>query len=110
MSYILIKNMEMPESCYKCPLSRSGCSAVMKRVKTREQPMTWIPWNYRHDDCPLVEVPSSDVTELKSGRWIKTVGENGVTSACRCSNCGFGDNRYSLFSYCPICGARMDGE
>lgn len=54
------------------------------------------------------KIPSADVEEVEHGRWIKTVGENGVTSACRCSNCGFGDNRYSLFNYCPICGARMD--
>lgn len=53
------------------------------------------------------DIPSADVVEVKHGRWIKIVGENGVTSACRCSNCGFGDNRYSLFNYCPMCGARM---
>lgn len=57
MSDILIKNMKLPESCSKCPLSRSGCSAVIERVKTLEQ-MPWIPLNYRHDDCPLVEVPT----------------------------------------------------
>lgn len=40
----------------------------------------------------------------KMGRWIKTIGENGVTSAVRCSKCGFEDNRYMLFKYCPNCG------
>ncbi len=43
----------------------------------------------------------------KTGHWIKTIGENGVTSAARCSECGFGDNRYMLFNFCPNCGARM---
>ena len=43
----------------------------------------------------------------KVGRWIKTIGENGITSSVRCSECGFEDNRYMLFRYCPNCGAKM---
>ena len=46
----------------------------------------------------------------KTGHWIKTISENGVTSAARCSECGFGDNRYMLFRYCPNCGAKMTKE
>ena len=45
--------------------------------------------------------------EPKMGQWVKTIGENGVTSALRCSKCGFEDNRYELFNYCPTCGAKM---
>ena len=45
--------------------------------------------------------------ELKTGHWIKTISENGITSAVRCSECGFEDNRYMLFRYCPNCGAKM---
>ncbi len=44
----------------------------------------------------------------KTGYWIKTISENGVTSAVRCSECGFEDNQYMLFRYCPNCGAKMD--
>ena len=51
----------------------------------------------------------ADVQPVRHGRWIKTIGENGVTSACRCNLCGFEDNRFSLFNYCPNCGAKMDG-
>lgn len=47
--------------------------------------------------------------ERPTGHWIKTISENGVTSAVRCSECGFGDNRYMLFRYCPNCGANMQG-
>ena len=46
----------------------------------------------------------------RTGHWIKTIGENGITSAVRCSKCGFEDNRYMLFRYCPDCGARMEVE
>ena len=43
----------------------------------------------------------------EEGHWIKTIGENGITSAVRCSECGFEDNRYMLFRYCPDCGTKM---
>ena len=49
------------------------------------------------------------LSERHKGHWIKTISENGVTSAARCSECGFGDNRYMLFRYCPNCGADMRG-
>lgn len=52
-------------------------------------------------------IPAADVQPVRHGRWVKTIGENGVTSACRCNLCGFEDNRYSLFNYCPNCGAHM---
>lgn len=54
--------------------------------------------------------PTADVAEVKHGRWVKGIGENGVTSACFCSECHFEDNRYSLFNYCPKCGSRMIDE
>lgn len=54
---ILIKGMGMPTSCLNCFLSRSGCRAVLKRMRAMEAG-TWIPANYRHDDCPLVSVPT----------------------------------------------------
>ena len=69
--------------------------------------------NERADYCSLEVREAIDraIRELKrpSGHWIKTIGENGVTSAARCSECGFGDNRYMLFRYCPNCGADMRG-
>ena len=52
---VYIKGMEMPKSCLNCFLSRSGCRAVLKRMRAMEAG-TWIPANYRHDDCPLVQV------------------------------------------------------
>ena len=53
-------------------------------------------------------IPAADVRPVVRGRWEKCVGENGVTSACRCSLCGFEDNRFSMFNYCPNCGAKME--
>lgn len=56
----------------------------------------------------LDELETYEVSEVKRGRWVKGIGENGVTSACFCSKCNFEDNRYSLFNYCPNCGAKMN--
>ena len=53
-------------------------------------------------------IPAANVRPVVRGRWEKCVGENGVTSACRCSLCGFEDNRFSMFNYCPNCGAKME--
>lgn len=55
---ILIKEIPMPESCSKCFVSPACCPAVRKRLESKYQPYTWVPANYRHEDCPLVEVPS----------------------------------------------------
>lgn len=100
---IIVKNIKMlPKSCKGCKIACEpylSLDGLLAKLSMEDSVRS---------DCPLIEVPSVDVEEVERGRWIKTVGENGVTSACRCSNCGFGDNRYSLFKYCPICGARMD--
>ena len=62
-----------------------------------------------HDMLEEVEAyPAADVRPVVRGRWEKCVGENGVTSACRCSLCGFEDNRFSMFNFCPNCGAKME--
>ena len=53
---------------------------------------------------------SSVKQKPQTGHWVKTIGENGITSAVRCSECGFEDNRYMLFRYCPNCGAKMEVE
>ena len=46
--------------------------------------------------------------EPKIGHWIKSISENGITSAVHCSKCGFEDDRYMLFKYCPNCGIKME--
>ena len=67
--------------------------------------------NFAYNDCTRYDTLKRMLDELeqepKTGRWIKTIGENGITSAVRCSECGFEDNRYMLFRYCPNCGAKM---
>lgn len=51
-------------------------------------------------------LPTADVVEVKHGRWIEKVGR------AKCSVCAdecWADSAME-YSYCPNCGARMDGE
>lgn len=67
-----------------------------------------IDWSINLGMAHIVVNELKPVTpQPKMGRWVKTIGENGVTSALRCSECGFEDNRYELFNYCPVCGMKM---
>ena len=55
---ILIKGMEMPTSCYKCPLRRRNgmdivCPAAHERFSVADINIL----EYRLDNCPLVLVP-----------------------------------------------------
>ena len=54
---ILIKRMEMPNSCGNCPLRRSNenrvwCSVIGGYIDFSKE------YDCRRDDCPLVEIPT----------------------------------------------------
>lgn len=51
---VVIKGMKMPKSCLHCFCMR-GCPAARRRQNEAE-PM--FPRTYRHDDCPLGDVPT----------------------------------------------------
>ena len=52
------------------------------------------------------ELPAADVAPVAHGKW----GDNGIAGSMlvKCSVCGF-DCGANSFSYCPNCGAKMDG-
>ena len=54
----------------------------------------------------IKDLPAADVAEVVHGKW----GDNGIAGSIlvKCSVCGF-DCGASSFSYCPNCGAKMDG-
>lgn len=60
---ILIKGMEMPTSCYKCPFldyEEGFCFASGVKHESGWYESTLCPGgikNGRHDDCPLIEIP-----------------------------------------------------
>ena len=53
------------------------------------------------------DMPAADVAPVVHGKW----GDNGIAGSIlsKCSVCGYNCGA-SSFSYCPICGAKMDGE
>ena len=55
----------------------------------------------------IENLPATDVVELKHGEWIF-----GVTMHhewMKCSVCNVSQDPNGCFSYCPNCGAKMDG-
>ena len=57
----------------------------------------------------MVDAPAADVAEVRHGRWVKIqfAGEP-TTFGYRCSECILTNDIYT--SYCPWCGAKMDGK
>ena len=55
----------------------------------------------------LMELPTADVAPVRHGRWNIMEGEK---MRRVCSKCGWDVPEYGKFySYCPDCGAKMDG-
>ena len=55
----------------------------------------------------LRSIPAADVVEVRTGEWIF-----GVTMHhewMKCSVCNVSQDPNGCFSYCPNCGAKMDG-
>lgn len=57
-------------------------------------------------------IPSADVTEVKHGRWLWELADNGWADHI-CSKCGYTINTdvhvIVDYNYCANCGAIMDG-
>lgn len=55
---VYVIGMEMPKSCYKCPLRRrNGMDIVCPVAHERFSVADINILNYRLDNCPLVEIP-----------------------------------------------------
>lgn len=102
---VVIKGLTMPKYCYECPC-KIQCKLIdsIDIERPADCPLEEINGPVQHSNCEML---FADAKYIKHGRWIKVIGENGVTDAVCCSICGFEDNRYELFNYCPNCGADM---
>lgn len=48
------------------------------------------------------------VDPVKRGKWVEDVGGMPICSCCK--HPAYHLMRYTLFDYCPFCGAKMGGE
>ena len=106
---VLIKGMEMPQSCYDCPFQHPCKHDEDKDYCVVIDDFLYF-YNMEANNCPLIEVPTH-------GRWID-IDDSYYGINYRCSVC---DKTTALaksydilgnehqYPYCPRCGAKMDG-
>ena len=60
----------------------------------------------------ILDAPAADVAPVRHGRWIDAypdIEPNPMFMYGICSECGFEQGISKYLSYCPNCGATMDG-
>ena len=81
-----------------------------EKVEDYEKAIYAKGWNdcntqYREN---ILSIPSADVVEVKHSRWI--FGQTMGHSWMKCSECCVSQGgQTATFTYCPNCGAKMDG-
>lgn len=56
----------------------------------------------------IMDIPAADVAQVRHGKWEIVVGSNGKEyMVCTC--CRVSQDLTGVFTYCPNCGAKMDG-
>ena len=69
-----------------------------------------------HMEEHVNEVPAADVVPVRHGRWMHkydALWSGGGKTKCSICNYGYADGAYhevDEFSFCPNCGAKMDGK
>lgn len=62
---------------------------------------------------PIWKAPAADVAPVVHGRWTFEPETENTLSMAKCNICGWWTLDPSVdgvYKYCPICGARMDGD
>lgn len=60
-------------------------------------------------DREISACPAVDVAPVVHGRWEIVIGSDGKEHMV-CTECRKQQDLTGVFSYCPNCGAKMDGE
>ena len=56
----------------------------------------------------ILKIPAAGVAPVRHGEWEIVVGSNG-NEYMVCTCCRVSQDLTGVFTYCPNCGARMDG-
>ena len=108
---VIVKTMDMPESCSQCRFltyddfatgHEYECTALSEFMDEDELP------EGRRSDCPLV-----DEEPVRHGEWIKADSQQYFRKhypCFTCSECGYRKDSQKTWNYCPNCSARMDEE
>lgn len=56
----------------------------------------------------ISKLPAADVAPVVHGEWEIVVGSNGKEYMV-CTRCRVSQDLTGVFTYCPNCGAKMDG-
>ena len=79
------------------------CTAVTEVINRRK-------FEDREDIQEFLDnIPTADVVEVKYGYWEIVKGSNGKEKMV-CTNCRLQQDLHSTFTYCPNCGALIDGR
>lgn len=90
--------------------------AFLKDILTAGIGKTIIEYSESDIGYMIRKRPTVDVAQVKHGRWDDSGRYKfpGGSIAVRCSECGCAltASEYKLnnWNYCPVCGAKMDGE
>ena len=90
--------------------------AFLKDILTAGIGKTIIEYSESDIGYMIRKRPTVDVSQVKHGRWDDS-GRYifpGGSIAVRCSECGCAltasEYKLNSWNYCPVCGAKMDGE
>ena len=59
-------------------------------------------------EAAIFKIPPADVAPVRHGEWEIVVGSNG-NEYMVCTCCRVSQDLTGVFTYCPNCGAKMDG-
>ena len=59
-------------------------------------------------EAAILKIPAADVVPVRHGEWEIVVGSNG-NEYMVCTCCRVSQDLTGVFTYCPNCGAKMDG-
>ena len=59
-------------------------------------------------EAAILKIPAADVAPVRHGEWEIVVGSNG-NEYMVCTCCRVSQDLTGVFTYCPNCGAKMDG-